>query len=80
MQDSIMMGEGVSSGRERAIETLVDSEPSGAHYRASRILVRMTVNRGDLINSSCCVTLICDETIIFLRPPFLSFRTYQMAS
>lgn len=34
-----MPGEGLPSGRERAIETLIDSEPNGAAYRAARILV-----------------------------------------
>lgn len=31
---------GKSPGRELAIETLIDAEPQGAFYRASRILVR----------------------------------------
>jgi hypothetical protein len=29
------------TGRERAIETLIDSEANGACYRAARILVRL---------------------------------------
>ena len=29
------------SGRERAIETLIDMEPQGAFYRAARVLVRL---------------------------------------
>jgi hypothetical protein len=31
---------GLPSGRERAIETLIDSESQGAFYRAARVLVR----------------------------------------
>ena len=34
-----MLGEQLPSGRERAIETLIDSEPNGASYRANRIRV-----------------------------------------
>ena len=30
----------VPSGREQAIETLLDMEPQGSFYRASRVLVR----------------------------------------
>lgn len=35
-------GDGLPSGRERAIETLIDMEPQGALYRAARVLVRET--------------------------------------
>ena len=31
------------SGRERAIETLIDMEPHGAMHRAARVLVRVIV-------------------------------------
>lgn len=36
--------EGLPSGRERAIETLIDSEPNGACYRAARILVSLNLS------------------------------------
>jgi hypothetical protein len=38
----MVMGDGLPSGRERAIETLIDMEPQGALYRAARVLVRET--------------------------------------
>jgi len=33
----------VPSGREEAIETLVDMDPQGSFYRAARVLVRVCV-------------------------------------
>ena len=35
----------MNSGRERAIERLIDADPNGAHYRASRILVSLANTR-----------------------------------
>ena len=39
-----MWGETLPSGRERAIETLVDMEPHGPFYRAARVLVRCSLD------------------------------------
>lgn len=36
---SMVWGETLPSGRERAIETLIDMEPQGSFYRAARVLV-----------------------------------------
>jgi len=36
----MVWGDAHPSGRERAIETLIDKEPQGAFYRAARVLVR----------------------------------------
>lgn len=43
---------GKSPGRELAIETLIDGEPQGALYRASRVLVRRGNNYGS--GAICC--------------------------
>jgi hypothetical protein len=35
----MVWGENLPSGRERAIETLIDMEAQGSFYRAARVLV-----------------------------------------
>ena len=35
----MVWGKTLPSGRERAIETLIDMEPQGSFYRATRVLV-----------------------------------------
>lgn len=37
----MVWGETLPSGRERAIETLIDMEPQGSFYRAARVLVSL---------------------------------------
>jgi hypothetical protein len=37
----MVWGESLPSGRERAIETLIDMEPQGSFYRAARVLVSL---------------------------------------
>jgi hypothetical protein len=32
------------TGRERAIESLIDREPHGNYYRAARVVVRIVLN------------------------------------
>ena len=39
--------ENLPSGRERAVETLIDMEPRGPFYRASRVLVSTGTKPGD---------------------------------
>jgi hypothetical protein len=39
----MIWGETLPSGRERAIEALVDMDPEGSFYRAARVLVRFYV-------------------------------------
>ncbi|KAI2489760.1 HECT-domain (ubiquitin-transferase) [Fragilaria crotonensis] len=54
-----MSGEQLPSGRERAIETLIDSEPNGASYRANRIRDELVPNalssRPNLITRSALI-------------------------
>jgi hypothetical protein len=33
------------TGRERAIESLIDREPHGNYYRAARVVVRLSVSK-----------------------------------
>ncbi|CAB9500257.1 Probable E3 ubiquitin-protein ligase hulA [Seminavis robusta] len=55
----MVWGEGVPSGRERAIETLIDREPQGTFYRAARVLDEVVpqalVNRPNVVTKGALV-------------------------
>jgi hypothetical protein len=58
---SKMSVENLPSGRERAIETLIDMEPQGSIYRAARVLVRLT----ELVKPCCRdVILTCRRKLL----------------
>lgn len=55
----MVWGEGIPSGRDRAIETLIDVEPHGAFHRAVRVLDEIVpqsmVNRPNLVTKTALV-------------------------
>jgi hypothetical protein len=61
----------VPSGREQAIETLLDMEPQGSFYRASRVLVRDRDHRCLIFFRVGLVHLSIDKNLYKQRVHFI---------
>ena len=48
---------GTGAGRERAIEQLIDADPRGPHYRASRIMVSYGFELIEVVLGCHCMAL-----------------------
>jgi len=66
------------SGREKAIETLIDMEPQGAYYRAARVVVSQASSLHKLTSpclflSALLFVFVFSHLLSFIYPLIVSF-------